>query len=223
MEGQLPTVDDLARDLAYEALRSRRRAQQIDFFLRTYAVLGALTGLGGLAYLGFSLLKIDLNPSQQIALMIAGSGITLAAISISALILRKQRKLFSATMLAETNSIGEIVRQWARFESLGRELLELRGESFNRYSPRAILLALAKDGLISNDEAEKIQKALEIRNRLVHGADEVPADELGTATAILQHINEVLQRASTASTKTMAEELALRVGRSTASQSPAPE
>ena len=165
--------------------KSFRRYQQV---FQIYAVMGAVTGFGALAYFFARQLDINLSPTDQMILMIAGSGFMISIMSGLFLFLRHQRVSGEIERSRYMSSAAEFLLQWARFESLGREKLDAAGRDFNRMSIRAITAELLNSKLISEDEMVQLEEVLRFRNLLVHGGTRPDPDVLARMTETLRRV-----------------------------------
>lgn len=180
---------DYERDLWEMEARqiSFRRFQQV---FQIYAVMGAVIGFGGLAYFFARQLDINLSSTDQKILMIAGSGFMTSIMSGLYLFLRHQRLSGEIDRSRYMSSAAEFLRQWARFENLGREKLEAKGRDFNRMSIRAITSELLNAKLISDDEIVQLEEVLRFRNLLVHGGTRADPDVIARMSEKLCRISQ---------------------------------
>lgn len=167
--------------------RSFRRFEQV---FQIYTVMGAVIGFGALAYFFVRQLNINLSSTDQMILMIAGSGFMISIMSGLYLFLRHQRKSGEIDRSRYMSSAAEFLLQWARFESLGREKLEAAGRDFNRMSIRAITAELLNAKLISEDEMVQLEEVLRFRNLLVHGGTRANPDVLSRMTETLRRVTQ---------------------------------
>jgi hypothetical protein len=192
--GPFPSPEELRQyeAAAYEVRNLRRRSVRIEAILRFYVLIGVFGALCALAYFGFSFLDIEITDSQRFALLTAGTSISVALISSILLFVRRQQEFVKSDENYSLRLTSKLIREWAVFENLGRNFLVSRGETFNRSSPRAIVSALANEGLLSEGTIKQLHLALEIRNKLVHSVEMVPIDVIRSSIEVLQEINEVL-------------------------------
>lgn len=167
--------------------RSFRRYQQV---FQIYAVMGAVTGFGALAYFFARQLDINLSSTDQMILMVAGSGFMISIMSGLYLFLRHQRDSGEVDRSRYMSSAAEFLLQWARFESLGRQKLDAAGRDFNRMSIRAITAELLNAKLISEDEMVQLEEVLRFRNFLVHGGTRPDPDALARMTETLRRVTQ---------------------------------
>jgi hypothetical protein len=167
--------------------RSHRRLQQI---FQIYAVVGALVGVIALIYFFVRHLNIEFSSTDQLILMIAGSGFAISVFSGLYLFLRKQRYELNLQRGRDVSAAAEFLHQWARFERLGHERLESAGLDFNRMSIRAIISELVRAKLIDENEMVQLEEVLRFRNLLVHGGLPVPSEVLARMTDKLRNVME---------------------------------
>ena len=154
------------------------------------AVAGAVTGFGALAYFFARKIDINLSSTDQIILMVAGSGFMISIISGLYLFLRHQRMIGEIDRSSYMISAAEFLLQWARFESLGREKLDAAGREFNRMSIRAIMGELLNVKTISENELVQLEEILRFRNFLVHSGARPDAEILARMTEKLRRITQ---------------------------------
>jgi hypothetical protein len=181
------SLRDYERDLWEMEARqaSYRRFQQI---FQIYAIFGALVGAIALAYFFIRRLDIELNQLDQLILITAGSGFAISVFSGLFLFLRMQRYGAQLEHGRYISAATEFLLQWARFESIGRERLELAGRDFNRMSIRAITAELLSAGLITEDEMTQLEEVLRFRNVLVHSGSPVDPEVLARMTDKLRNV-----------------------------------
>lgn len=171
------SLRDYKRDL-WEMEANQRYYRRFQQIFQIYAVLGALIGVIALTYFFIRRLDIEISSTDQLILMIAGSGFAMSVLSGLSLFLRKQRYELNLERGRDMSAAAEFLFQWARFESLGRERLESAGRDFNRMSIKAIIAELLSAKLIDANEMAQLEEILRFRNVLVHSGLPVVAPEV---------------------------------------------
>ncbi|MCW2405267.1 hypothetical protein M2336_001896 [Sphingobium sp. B1D7B] len=196
MVGPIPDAEtmDQLDSIQLEARAREVRFIKLDVILRLYAVIGLLAAVLALAYFGFSFLKITLTEDQRIALIMAGSGVTVSAMSYSLLIIRRRLSDLRVDNFQTASLDLDLIKEWSRFEAIGRKVLEEKNIEFNSRSPRSILSTLESHELIPSELAREISAALDVRNKVVHNAEPQPQILVEAAARILANSNNKLQR-----------------------------
>lgn len=198
------SLHDYERDLwEMEARQSSyRRFQQV---FQLYAVVGALIGIGALAYFFVRRLQIDLSSLDQMILLTAGSGFALSILSGLFLLLRQQRYSAQLDRSRYMTKAADFLLQWARFETIGREKLEASGRDFNRMSIRDIISELLNSKIISSDDLVQLEEILRFRNLLVHSGSSIDAEVLGAMTETLRNLQKRIEALTASSRRDGAE------------------
>jgi hypothetical protein len=154
----------------FSGITNRRSARRkLDLLLRAYSLVGALTAILAGGYFLVTLLPYTLSAHQRNALLVVGIGITLAFMSRTLMILRKERDFEELVRMKEYESLASFLDAWARFERISKEVLAERGEDFNRLSLRSVISRLHEEGKINNADVLALEEALQTRNAIVHG------------------------------------------------------
>lgn len=196
MAGPLPDAETLEQlDGIQLEVRAREvRRINVEVVLRLYVVMGLLVAVIALGYFGFSFLKINLTEDQRMALVAAGSGFSVAAMSWTYLAIRGQQRASRIEDYQTATLDYDLIKEWSKFEAVGRLVLERKGIEFNPRSPRSILSTLEKNEVIPNDLARDISTALDIRNKVVHQVEPQPHILVQAAGRLLADCNEKLNR-----------------------------
>ncbi len=178
--------------LEMDAQARRIRVNQIEFILRVYIGMGLITAIGSLVYFGFSFLQIDLTSPQRMSLIVAGTGVMVSLMSAMLLAFRRQRLALRSEAYHVVGLDYDLIKEWAKFESIGRRVLYGKGIDFNPRSPRAIVAALESNALIPSELAREIRMALDVRNKVVHNIEPMSRPIVQASSRILEHSNQIL-------------------------------
>lgn len=174
---------------AFFEIRSQRRIRRkIDLLLRAYSLMGLLIAILAVGYFVLTLLPFDLSQKQQMALMVAGVGISLALMSRTLIIYRKERESEELERLNEYQNFASFLDTWVRFERVSKELLVKEGEEFNKHSLRSVISRLYEEGKIDKRDLAILEEALQTRNSLVHGERSLPTQLVEKITDALVEI-----------------------------------
>jgi hypothetical protein len=177
------------------AARYRSKPRQFELIFRAYFYLGVITAVFAAAYFVLSLLHVNLSAEQRLALTIAGIGAAIALISRWLVATWRERALYEMTKREEDRDVVELIYTWARFEELSRQALGLGDDDVNRRSPRAIFSRLRQEGRLTDADLENLDRAIQIRNQIVHGHAPLPSELIQAATRALHVIMHKLEPA----------------------------
>lgn len=162
----------------WELERQQSISQKFETILKLYSLFGLLIAIFGIAYFVFTTLNIELTTSQQMALLISGTGIALSITSWALLLIRRERVNENIREVEVMQGIGEFVWKWSKFEEISKQVLLSKGSEFNQYSIREVIEQLYKINLIDKEEVVFLEKAIQIRNTVVHGKNVVSKEIL---------------------------------------------
>jgi uncharacterized protein YutE (UPF0331/DUF86 family) len=167
-------------------LSSRRRFETI---LKLYTVMGVLISIFALAYFLLSMLDIELTQTQQLTLLIAGTGLALSLTSWAMLLFRKKIKALQ--------SASEIIYLWAEFEDVGKNILNSNDVEYNRHSIRQVISLLTERDIISQKESVELEEIMQMRNAAAHGRAELAPE---TVLRAKDTIREIISKVNSANT-----------------------
>lgn|GEM_PF-1706050 len=176
-------------------LSSRRRFETV---LKLYTVMGALISIFALAYFLLSMLDIELTKTQQLTLMVAGTGLALSLTSWAMLLFRKQREFEESKKIKAFQSASEIIYLWAEFEDVGKNILNSNDIEYNRHSIRQVINLLYERDIISQRESIELEEIMQMRNAAAHGRAELAPESVLRAK---DTIREIISKVSSANKK----------------------
>lgn len=156
--------------------------------MQLYGWFGGLLFVCATAYFLLRKFNIRIEPTDVAPLVSAAVGMSLFIFSRFYTAFYKERFEIRTEVEKKDRLISVLMREWAKFENTGRKYI---GEvSENRPVPvRHILRVLIADQIIDDTMVKKIERALNVRNRVAHGmGDEVSRADIVTA---LDDITEV--------------------------------
>jgi len=186
--------DEATEKMQLLAARTRR-GSNLELVLKSYIIFGFVGAIIGVIYIVFDILRIELNQTQQFALIFSGVSISLSLMSYIVLQIRRQRDAAENEKILTYTYTAELIEAWANFEIVSRDVLNSAEEDFNRFSPRSIISKLHLYGRISDNDVIFLQSALEARNMLVHGKEKLPIPLLKNISADLEKIVARLSKA----------------------------
>lgn len=165
--------DDLKMALAeQDMLRQKiRRRYSMELILKLYAFTGALTALFGVFYVLYILLDINLSREVQMGLIIAFFGAVMSVASLFGISYLRDRT--SRISLEQSDEIMKLalINEWAQFERIARSVSHADKKDPMYFSVRRLLESLLIEKKIDDRDFRALLTALELRNRIVHGAD----------------------------------------------------
>lgn len=186
---------DTYNEKFYELSEQRRmRQRKLDFFLRTYSLVGFLIAILAGGYFLFSILPFEFSMGQQMSLMIAGVGLFLALMSRTLIILRKEREREEIEMIREYERVASFLDTWARFERVGKDVISEEADDFNKHSLRSVISRLHEDGKIDKTDLLTLEEALQTRNSIVHSEKPFSTKEVEGITVSIAEIIKKIAR-----------------------------
>lgn len=166
----------------------KRRAlhSTLEPVLKIYSLLGLLIAAMAIGYFALTLLPVELSYNQQMALIISGVGIVVAALSQMLLVLRKQREERYQKYLEEYERFGEFMQIWSMIEASIKS--SLGAESSQHKSLRIAIHQLYKNGVIDKSDLMSLEESLRLRNSIVHEGGGVSIQSLGRLSEDLRSI-----------------------------------
>jgi len=179
------------KDTLYSLERRRAYKSRVDLLLRAYSTMGALMAVLGAGYFAVTLLPFEITSEQRIALMVSGIGASLAFMSRTLVLIRKEREQRYAESIDKYQGTVELLRAWSDLESASKRAL---GRDQSRsHSLRAVFDELYERGKIDDSDMIVLEEALRARNAAAHGGEPLPPD---TAERLIQMISKVIIKLS---------------------------
>lgn len=170
--------------------RSYSSKNRIKLILRLYSYLGILTAIISILYFMLSLYDYRLSANQQIAVMTAGVGLVVSIFSKIYNEILKDREKEQLSRKNELEKISNFILDWATFERTTYTTLE-KYFPVTKFSIKQNIRTLYDENIISDREYINLEKALDIRNRTVHGEIESTQENLDKYSEL---INEVIDK-----------------------------
>jgi hypothetical protein len=163
-------------ELNYDLQKSYRSRNRIRLLLRTYVYFGLLLFIIGGLYFGLSFFEFRLSTNQQLALIFSGVGILLSLGAKFYVEVLKEREKEQINRKLEIDKISEFILNWSTFERTIYKLVESKELSNNKFAIGKNIDLLFRKGIISNREYITLERALDVRNRIVHGHPTTPKE-----------------------------------------------
>jgi uncharacterized protein YutE (UPF0331/DUF86 family) len=130
---------------------------------------------------------------QQIALTVAGTGLAVSLFSRWFVTVSRERTIYTAAKLEDQRRLLELIQTWTDFEAISKEALRLEDDDVNRRSPKAIIQRLRKEGRLSDSDVSNLERAIQVRNAVVHSKASVPPEMVRDA---MQKLSDIMEKLS---------------------------
>lgn len=180
-------IDEISHELAF----SYRRKNRLKLILRLYSFIGILSALVAVIYFVISYYEFNLTSNQRLALMFAGVGLLLSLMSKFYSEIIKEREKEQEIRRVELNKISHFVLNWATLERTIYSILEKYEPNISKFSIKRNIRLLFDEEIISDREFINLERALDLRNKVVHGHTTSNSDELDRYS---EQINEVIDK-----------------------------
>lgn len=180
-------LDEISHELDF----SYRKKNKLKLVLRLYSFIGIMTSLIALIYFVISYYEFNLSSNQRLALMVSGVGLLLSLMSKFYSEIIKEREKEQEARRIELNKISQFVLNWATLERTIYSILEKNESNISKYGIKRNLRLLFEEQIISDREFINLERALDLRNKIVHGHTTATSDELDRYS---EQINEVIDK-----------------------------
>jgi hypothetical protein len=178
----------------WQEIKIKSPREVIENVLRLYVYLGLVIAVGGVGYLIISTLNISLSYPQRMALLISVCGVALSFSSVFLLKFRKQRTQAVYRKMRLVEYLGEFVQVFAHFEGVATQVLQTAHVAFNRFSIRQVIELLRAEDKLNDEDVLALEEALQVRNAVLHGGEDIPSDFLIRQTRAVRKITGKLLR-----------------------------
>lgn len=180
-------IEEISHELSF----SYRKKNTLKLILRLYSFIGILTALVAIIYFVFSYYEFSLTYNQRLALMFAGVGLLLSLFSKFYSEIIKEREKEQETRRIELNKISQFVFNWATLERTIYTILDKFEPNISKFSIKRNIKLLYDIEIISDREFINLERALDLRNKIVHGQTTSSTDEIDRYS---EQINEVIDK-----------------------------
>lgn len=180
-------LDEISHELNF----SYRKKNRLKLILRLYSFIGIFTSVLAIIYFVISYYEFNLTSNQRLALMAAGVGLLLSLMSRFYSEIIKEREEEQEARRIELNQISQFVMNWATLERTIYSILEKNESNISKYGIKRNIRLLFEEKIISDREFINLERALDLRNKIVHGHTSATSDELNRYS---EQINEVIDK-----------------------------
>lgn len=184
---------ELEKDL-WELEKRQSMRNKFETILKLYSLFGLVIAIFGIAYFVLTTLDIELSKTQQMALLISGTGIALSITSWALLLMRRERMNEEIKKFESMQDLSEFVWKWSKFEQISKNVLLEHGKEFNKYSIREIIDRLYHYEIINKEDVFSLEEAIQARNMAVHRGGVIPKEMLSRYSS---QIDEVISKLRT--------------------------
>lgn len=156
-------------EISYELEESYRSKNRLKLILRIYSSLGAIIAVIAILYFILSLYQFDLTMNQRLAIMVAGVGLLLSVMSRLYSEIIREREKEQSVRKKELNKISYFILNWATLERTSYSILEKNYPDISKFGIKKNIRILFDEEIISDREFLNLERALDIRNKIVHG------------------------------------------------------
>ncbi|WP_338359891.1 hypothetical protein [Yeosuana marina] len=155
-------------DINYRIKESHKQKNRVRFILKFYSFFGLIIAIISLIFFISSFYELKLDFEQTFALILGGVGLFVALISKFYVELTKEREKEKNERKKELENISNFIITWSTLERATNHFFVLKRLANNKYAIGRNLQQLSERGIINMRDYLTLEKALEIRNRIVH-------------------------------------------------------
>lgn len=178
-------------EISFELDFSYRKKNRLKLILRLYSFIGIIMALVAIIYFVISYYGLNLNSNQRLALMFAGVGLVLSLMSKLYSEILKEREKEQEARRIELNKISHFVLNWATLERTIYSILERNEPNISKFGIKRNIRLLFEQEIISDREFINLERALDLRNKIVHGHTSASSEELDRYS---EQLNEVVDK-----------------------------
>lgn len=174
----------------YRLQKDYHRKNRLRLILKTYMFLGIIASAIGLMYFVFSFYELKINGTERVALLVSGVGMLLALVSKFVAEYSKEREKEMTKRQDELLKNHNFIHSWKNLERSVLNTLEFKNLSRSSVSIGKNLRTLYMEKLITNRDLVNLERALELRNRIVHDFIVPDLDEVEKRTEQVEIITD---------------------------------
>lgn len=171
-----------------------RRHRTTEVVFRLYGMIGAMLAVLSGGYFLLRKMQIIIDRQDQWILMSFSAGVLLVFLSRVVLEYYKVVEVRRSALAESEMERYKLLSLWASFESAASSYLgeDIRGRPV---PTRELIYRLVETGAISRSQFEDLEQALDIRNAVAHGREDVfPPALIDRASTALDSILQLLHR-----------------------------
>jgi len=177
-------------ELKYTTSKKFMMKNRLRLILRLYTIIGFLIFIiGGLAFL-FSFYELKLTQHQITLLILSGVGFVVGIASKFYMDFIKERQIEMANIQTRIESVSNFILNWSTLERSIYKLTQALGLSKSKFAIGESLAQLHLNDKINNKDLIFIEKALDLRNKIVHGQLTTSKEEINRYTEKIEVITD---------------------------------
>ncbi len=166
----------------------------LESILRLYTAIGLLIAVISSSYFIFSKFDINFSNSERLSIMISITGVILSVSSFILLMTMRERYFMRTKDINDVEKLKDFLFEWELFESEVKNILQKKKYKFNENSIKDMINVLYKNDIITEYDLIDIEKALRIRNFLLHGNNNISYEIIGDSVDQIETIVLKIQK-----------------------------
>jgi hypothetical protein len=177
-------------ELKYTTSKKFMVKNRLRLILRLYTILGFLIFIiGGLAFL-FSFYELKLTQHQITLLILSGVGFVVGIAAKFYMDFIKERQIEIESIQTRMESVSNFILNWSTLERSIYKLTQALGLSISKFAIVESLAQLHQNDKINNKDLIFIEKALDLRNKIVHGQLTTSKEEINRYTEKIEIVTD---------------------------------
>ncbi|MFL9834296.1 hypothetical protein [Chryseobacterium terrae] len=179
-------------EFAYRIQRNFQSKNKIKSVLNIYIITGIICFIFSGLYFSFSFFKYDLSSDQTIMLIFCGVSISISIISKMFLNLYKEKEKNRIYIQNKIIKIANFLNNWEDFERVLNRIIHNENLSENKFSYKENIDVLMHLNVISIKDSINLERALNIRNHVVHGESQFSYELVDKLSTEVEKITDKL-------------------------------
>lgn len=177
-------IQDIENELHY----LYQKQNKLQLILRLYSYIGIVTAVVGIIYFAVSYYEVNLTANQRLALLMVGVGLVLSVIAKLYSEILKERDREKRVREKVLHRISNFVLDWASLERTIYSILDKNEKDVSKFGIKKNIRALYEQDIITDREFIDLERALDLRNRIVHGKVSTSYDEIEKYSNVIKEV-----------------------------------
>jgi hypothetical protein len=174
-------------DINYQLKHSYRQKNKLRLTFRVYTFFGLIISIIGIIYFISSFFEFQLSVSQRFALVMSGAGLLLSLLAKFYVEFTKEREKEYEKRNRELENISTFILNWATLERATSHFFRFNKIENNKFAIGRNLAILTEKKVVTMREFLTLEKALDVRNRIVH-------DKITSGSEDLEKLSDEVMR-----------------------------
>lgn len=174
-------------DINYQLKHSYRQKNKLRLTFRVYTFFGLIVSIIGIIYFVSSFFEFQLSVSQRFALVLSGAGLLLSLLAKFYVEFSKEREKEYEKRNRELENISSFILNWATLERATSHFFRFNKIDNNKFAIGRNLAILTEKKVVTMREFLTLEKALDVRNRIVH-------DKITSGSEDLEKLSDEVMR-----------------------------